>query len=253
MSSKHCLGLIPDRPDPRDMLYSAAASRLIPDRADLRSRCSPVRDQLDLGACTAFSLTAMGEEMQTPFGKGGKFAILSPLWLYYQERFLEGTVNQDAGASIRDGLKTMVKLGCALESAWKYDPKKFMKAPSKTANTSALKHKIASYHRVTGLIGLRTAIAMGNGAVIGIQVYSSFEDDKATQTGIIPMPDTEDEELLGGHAVYACGYYPEPTAPGGGYILIKNSWGKAWGDGGFAHLAYAYINSQLVSDMWTAS
>ena len=46
------------------------------------------------------------------------FADFTPsrLFIYYNERLVEGSVNQDAGAMIRDGIKTMSKVGVCPES-----------------------------------------------------------------------------------------------------------------------------------------
>ena len=48
-----------------------------------------------------------------------------------------------------------------------------------------------------------------------------------------------------GHAVLALGYLDHPDVEGGGFVLIKNSWGESWGDGGLAYATYAWLESGI--------
>ena len=68
----------------------------------------------------------------------GKLTPLSRLWLYWEERYLEGSVNEDAGAEIRDGMKVLQQLGCAPEVDWPYDITKFTQTPPAKATTDAV-------------------------------------------------------------------------------------------------------------------
>jgi len=43
----------------------------------------------------------------------------------------------------------------------------------------------------------------------------------------------------GGHCVLLVGFQDDPSAPGGGYWIIKNSWGTGWSDGGFGKIPYS--------------
>ncbi len=54
----HSFGYKPSKPDARDLLYRAIAPRVaaLPPSVDLRSQCSPVRDQGQLGSCTGFAI-----------------------------------------------------------------------------------------------------------------------------------------------------------------------------------------------------
>jgi C1A family cysteine protease len=183
-----------------------------------------------------------------------KLTKLSPLFVYYEERVLEGTVNEDAGAEPRDGFKTLVNLGVAPESTDKYVASKFAKAPTKTAITDALKYRISSYHSLSSLADIQSCLVSGTGVVIGFNVYESFEGDDIANTGIMPMP-TSGEKIIGGHAVFVCSYFTDVTFPGGGYLVIKNSWGTSWGGPmkGYFKMPFLFVNSTNVSDMWTCS
>lgn len=246
--AKRVYKLKPDIEDLRDRVFRSSQYQtltVLPKLVDLRDRCSPVVDQGNLGSCTANAIASGLREYWEI--ESGKLIPLSRLWLYWEERFLEGTVNEDAGAYIRDGMKVLQKKGCAPEAEWPYDITKFAQQPP--ALTDTTQFRISEYHRVTNLALLKTALAEGYPVVIGIQVFESFESDEVAQTGIVPLP-APSEQLLGGHAVLAAGYKDDLHQKGQGMLICRNSWGPGWGDKGYFYLPYSYF-SKYVSDMWT--
>ena len=62
--------------------------------------------------------------------------------------------------------------------------------------------------------------------------------------GIIPDPKKNDE-LKGGHALCIMGYDDSKNL-----FKFKNSWGSAWGDGGYGYLTYDYMKQYCV-DAWS--
>ncbi|TGE33857.1 C1 family peptidase [Desulfosporosinus sp. Sb-LF] len=247
--AKRVYKLKPDTEDLRDRVYRATVYKtktVLPKSVDLRSGCSQIVDQGELGSCTANAIASGLREYWE--NKVGSLTLLSRLWLYWEERYLEGTVSEDAGAIIRDGMKILQQLGCAPEADWPYDISKFTQTPPVKATTDAAQFKINEYHRVTDLTSLKTALAEGYPVVIGIKVFESFESDKVAQNGIIPLPKLW-EKFLGGHAVLAVGYKDE-VRKGQGYVICRNSWGESWGDKGYFYLPYDYF-ANYVTDMWT--
>jgi C1A family cysteine protease len=249
------LGALPDTFDPRDHLFEermAASLGAMPKSIDLRKYCSPVRDQGQQGSCTGFAIAALREFLQNKTGTPKPMQILSPAYIYYHERQLEGSApNCQAGAYPRDGFKVLKKLGVCPENDAPYTDK-HCGALSGMAETNAAALKITAYQRITTLGGLKTALANGNACVIGIAVYEGFESDTAQTTGHIPMPGAH-EGLLGGHALMCCGYKDSARYAGGGYLVVKNSWGTGFGDQGYVYLPYAYVDPKLMSDIWTAT
>src|SRR5437870_3338689 len=146
----HSYGLVPDIHDPRDRRFSLVANDLgvleLPRSVDLRPLCSPIRDQQALGSCTSFAIVAGFRECLLVQKR--QWAELSPLFLYWYERSLERTVNQDAGAMIRDGMRVLRKLGAPLESDWPYDIAKFKDRPPQSATDDAAQYRIAAFHRI---------------------------------------------------------------------------------------------------------
>jgi C1A family cysteine protease len=247
--SKYTYGCKSDPEDKRDFLYAPMlAAAALPVSVDLRPFCSPVRDQGQLGSCTAFAMAAGLREFM--LWKTVE-TILSPAYLYYRERELEGTIYEDSGAYIRDGMKVLAKQGVCPEFDEPYNVHTFAIRPSVKATTDALKYKIGAYHRVYKLAGIKAALAEGLPVVIGMEVYESFEGDDVASSGFVPMP-KRGEQILGGHAVLVVGYQNSADWPGGGYLIVKNSWSRNWGDKGYFYLPYKYVAGTKVTDMWVA-
>ena len=234
-------GWIPDLPDKRDFLYKTIAPVIEtpPNSVDLRSKCSSIENQGELGSCTACALTGNLEFLK-------KKTIFSRLFLYYNERVIRNTQNTDSGASIRDGIKSLTKLGDCTENLWPYIIKEFTVKPDQQAYADALKYLVLSYYRIGSLSEMKHTLSLGSPFVFGFSVYESFESPEVTKTGIIPMPGKK-EHLLGGHAVMAVGFNETRK-----HFIVRNSWGKSWGDGGYFYMPYVYLeNSSLASDFWT--
>lgn len=246
-------GWKPDLPDYRDLLYAAPlkALKALPPKVDLRKGCPPIYDQGGLGSCTA---NAIGAGFQFDQKKQGlKSFIPSRLFIYYNERDIEGTVNQDSGAYIRDGIKSVNKLGVCPETMWPYDgseyppnPRLTLK-PSAKCYTEAKKHVVVQYARVARTESqLKGCLASGYPFVYGFTVYESFEGNKVAKTGVVPMPKTG-EEMLGGHAVIAVGYDDKSRR-----FIVRNSWGTGWGMKGYFTMPYGYLlDGNLSDDFWT--
>ena len=85
-----------------------------------------------MGSCTANAI-AIAAVHQFDQMKQKKRRLFTPsrLFTYYNERDIEGTVNQDAGAMIRDGIKSIAKLGVAAETEWPDVIAKFATLPPK--------------------------------------------------------------------------------------------------------------------------
>ncbi len=240
-------GWIPDVPDQRDVTYRAVNIRSLPVKVDLRAQCPPVFDQGTLGSCTANAICSAHMFSQK---KSGKDVFMTPsrLFIYYNERFFEGTVRIDNGAQIRTGIKCIAKRGVCPESIWPYDIDRFKVRPKTQCFKEALKHQAIVYQRIdNGSIGaLKSCLASGYPFVFGFSVYESFDSAEVTKDGLVRLPEKE-ERLLGGHAVVCVGYDDATER-----FSVLNSYGKDWGDEGYFTMPYAYLtNKYLSDDFWT--
>lgn len=241
---KFALGWTRDRFDARDFKYKVTARVKLPKSVDLRSSMPVVYDQGDVNSCTAH---AIGAAWAYEHIKNGLPAIMpSRLFIYYNERVIEHSVKQDDGAQIRDGIKSLNKLGVCAESDWAYNTAAVTKKPNKKAYSDALQNVITAYQAVNqNDYDVKAVLAKNFPVVFGIDVYSSFMSDAVAKNGIVPMPSHTDS-LEGGHAVLIVGYDDDTKN-----FIVRNSWGTGWGDAGYFYLPYEYVlSTKLSSDFW---
>lgn len=252
-------GWKPDLPDARDLMFAAPkpVTDNLPSSTDLRSGCPPVYNQGQIGSCTANAIAAAFEfEL---LKQGLQDFMPSRLFIYYNERKIEGSVSTDSGAQIRDGVMSIHKQGVCSESEWPYDPtaagpsniwppgSPAGEQPPAALYTDALKNRAITYQRIVQQEEImKGCLAQGYPFVAGFTVYASFESAAVAKTGIVPMPKPS-EQVMGGHAVLVVGYDDSQSA-----WLVRNSWGPDWGIGGYFWMPYQYFeNRQLSSDFWT--
>ena len=207
----------------------------------------PVYDQGQLGSCTANSLAGafqfdlMKEKLPN--------WVPSRLFIYYGERSLEHTISVDSGAALSDGITVLNTLGVCPETVWPYNINEFAVVPPTIAYSDAIKCKALLDRRVNvDPMDFKTMINLGYPVAFGFTVYQSFETIGAN--GIMPMPQPG-EQILGGHAVLACGYNDTLTANGQtGFIKVRNSWSSSWGQGGYFWMPYAFLTPANCNDCW---
>ena len=238
-------GWKPQLPDARDYQFKVEAPIVLPPVIDLRTTCPPIVDQGDLGSCTANSIA--NAHYFDQLKQKEKAFMPSRLFIYYNERAMEGSVPYDAGANIRDGIKTINVQGVCRETTWPYIISKFTKKPTKYSYTQAMAHQSLLYQAVgQNMTDMKTCLATGYPFVFGFSVYESFESQQVSNTGIVPLP-SKNESLLGGHAVLCVGYDDSKQ-----WFIVMNSWGTSWGDKGYFYIPYAYLtDANLASDFWT--
>ena len=245
-------GWKPDLPDHRDQMYTppvALGAAPLPHKVDLSPKCpKTIYDQGQLGSCTANAIAAAFEF--DLLRQGAKDFMPSRLFIYYNERVMEGTVREDAGAMIRDGIKSIKTLGVATEKSWPYsdaNPGTFQEKPPAAIYQAALSHQVTSYLRIArSLRSMKACLASGFPFVFGFTVYEGFESPAVAKSGEVQLPGAH-ESAIGGHAVLAVGYDDATQR-----FLVRNSWGHDWGKAGYFTMPYAYLlDGDLADDFWT--
>ncbi len=239
-----------DLPDQRDYQLSLEGVDVatLPELVDLRPGMPVIWDQGQLGSCTAHAIGAAAEYDQKKRHPNWDF-MPARLFIYYNERLVEGTVGSDSGASIRDGVKVLNKYGVCKETLWPYDIAKFAKKPTAVCYKNGLIHQSLKYTSVPQTeVGIKSVLASGLPVIIGFTVYESFESEEVAKTGIVPMP-AKREQVLGGHAVLVVGYDTAKKM-----YLVRNSWGEGWGLAGYFYMPEAYLyNPNLSDDFWVVN
>ncbi|WP_395752927.1 hypothetical protein [Prosthecobacter sp.] len=258
-------------------------------RQDLRSKLPPVSHQGAVQNCTAHSVLAMAEyHLLFNQGKKNEHRGGSParkpdmpstdpfarLFLYKVAREILG-VSQDVGCTLRASVKAMRTFGCLRERNWPTSLKNLNRNPTIAELEVARRIEPLSYCRLdhpghdgqATLEKLLFCLADGYPVAFGLSIYDSI--DEMTSNHIIPFPGN-DSRVIGGHTVLAVGYRFKPAKkkkgarkrdaepsrdadendPLDGEILIRNSWGADWGDGGHAWLPFRYITDHLSFDFW---
>lgn len=258
-------GWKPDKPDYRDRYLTpppvveapALPARYITPWAAL----PPIRNQGEQGSCVGHSVRTVGmavrrAEHQMEFE-------LSPRFIYWGARYLEGTTGQDAGCEIRDAVKAVARWGFAKEKLCPYNPKRWQDRPNPLAYADAKLDLAIEYKRVTSptmtkdqaLRAIKSAFVVSKALAIvfGFTVYENFEAPYVARTGDMSMPQGS---VLGGHAVVACGYDDAKKA-----CLVANSWDVDWGCAhpeapagrgrGYFWMPFDYISDvNLCDDFW---
>ena len=197
-------------------------------------------------SCTGFGVGFVWQYMQLVEQDPEPFHP-SELFIYYNERMIERCINEDAGAQIRDGIKSIVKYGVVPIEMWPYDTHKFADRPPISCYMTARKNQALAYSRVPGdLLHMKSVLAMNYPIVLGISVYDSFMSDAVMQTGIVPMPDLGNESLQGGHCVAVVGYDDNAQQ-----FIMRNSWSVSWGQQGYFTIPYDYLTDEnFCDDRW---
>jgi C1A family cysteine protease len=268
-------GWLPPMPDLRDYsvehqdiknmaknLGLVGKTLTLPAIVDLRQWCSSIENQLNLGSCTAHAGVGIVEYFQRR--AYGKHIEGSRLFVYKATRNLM-KVTGDTGAWLRNVMGALTLCGVPDEKYWPYNVSDFDNEPpafvyAVADNYEALKyfcHDIigANVPPATVLSTVKQYLAAGVPSMFGFWGFPSFDD--TNMKGGIPYP-CSGESAQWGHAIVTVGYddgkkikntkcNKETT----GALLIRNSWGKSWGDGGYGWLPYDYVLNKLALDFWS--
>ena len=241
-------GWVRDEPDDRDHRFVAPLEILrdLPRSVDLRPRLPPAYNQLQINSCTANAIAAALEFDEIRQGVS-KPLTPSRLFIYYNERAMEGSVGKDGGARIRDGIKAISKQGDCPEELWPYYKRNLNARPPRECYSRARHYKAVEYQRMTHKIEeLKSCLASGYPFVFGFKVFESFQEEGIKKTGHLDMP-KRPEKFIGLHAVLAVGYEDSKR-----WFISRNSWGDKWGMQGYFTMPYEYLTSpELAHDFWT--
>ena len=205
---------------------------------DLRKEFTPIKDQGEMGACTAFALVSIFEYI---LKKNRRPDIdLSEQFVYYNARKSAGAAKVDVGSSLYSVVQTLMNDGVCLERLFPYNPEKLSQDPPVEAIEDAQTRKLVKAKNVRkDLHDIKSAVSEGYPVAISLKIYNSFNP----LNGFIRIP-TENEmqnEKSGNHAMVICGYNDDTH-----FFVVRNSWGKKFGDKGYCYIPYGYIQDETL-------
>lgn len=236
-------GAIQSPADHRDILYRAVIPvQAVPRKYSRRIEMGPVRNQGSFGSCVAFASSGVKDNQERR--ECGSDIQTSPLYIYKRCKQLDGIPSQE-GTYPRIAMKVLTDYGVCPEQAFPYTSMSWPIMPNipSDADKRALQYKIGAYASI-GTIGEIKQAIVNSGPVLGaLVVYDNFMSP--LPGGIIDMPKGN---VCGGHAVCVVGFSDDMSANGHiGYLEIRNSWDKYWGDGGYCWIPYDFFAGRSAS------
>lgn len=236
-----------DAPSWLRMPYAAYDTKSLPAEVNLQKICGPIQNQAKRGTCVAFATVSA---LEAAHNKGK--TNLSEQMQYWICKQVDGMPSQEGSWVSTAFEKGIPQYGFCEETLWPYNPE-FTGDPGqgpapKEAVKAARKNKAKRINRIeaNSVDALKAALNAGDVIAMSVPVFASWARNPETaRTGKIGMP-IPGEDVIGGHAMAFVGYKNDANAPGGGYFIVRNSWGTAWANespvgAGYALMPYAYM------------
>ena len=209
---------------------------------------NPIRNQGPRGTCVAFALTALNEYICR---RRGLVRDLSEQHLYYETKLIDGSPAL-CGTWQSKGVIALLNRGQCREVVWPYNPSlpcnNHGPRPA-AARADGLNYRLRTLAVPTrSVLAYKTNMSRQRMVTLSFPVYRSWYQSAATRiSGRITMR-VGNEPAIGGHAVCLVGYQDTPTSPGGGFFIVRNSWGLTWAASspygrGYGTSPYAYITN----------
>lgn len=216
--------------------YSPLAT--IPSSIDLRKEFTQIKDQGEMGACSAFALVSIFEYI---LKKNKQPDIdLSEQFVYYNARKKEGAPHVDAGSSLYDIIQTLKNDGVCLEHLFPYNLENLSKeSPVEAINDALMRKVVVAKNVKKNVHDIKSAVSEGYPVAISLKVFDSFHPRK----GFIRIPNENEiqHDQSGNHAMVICGYNDEARV-----FVVRNSWGRKFGDKGYCYIPYGYIENEAL-------
>jgi C1A family cysteine protease len=219
----------------------------LPPEIDLHDRMPAVRSQGGRGTCVAHATSAVREFLLGEQSRGADFSEQFIYWACKQRDGFAG-----AGTWIEKGMAVLEELGACPEATWPYNGNAVtgnegQGPPPASAEREALAFRVTAVTRLnaTWVDSLREVLAAGSPIAFSVRVFDSLQRPHTFRAGDLRLP-LPLEASLGGHAMCMVGYVDDPQTPGGGYFIVRNSWGDAFGQEGqiapgYCRIPYDYL------------
>ena len=257
------LGALPLTPDMQAAADAFAADAMptapvaLPPAISLISYMSQIRNQGSRGTCVSFALTALNEYI---LRRRGYLCDLSEQHLYYEIKLIDGAPSACGTWQVR-AVNALRNRGECREVIWPYNPSSACNAhgalPAQ-ARPDGLNYRLNTIQvSPNNVAAYKSHMALQRPVTVSILVYDSwYRSAETRRSGRITMR-VGNEPNVGGHAVCLVGYQDSASSPGGGYFIVRNSWGTGWAYAspygpGYGTIPYQYIANEA-SEAFTAA
>lgn len=222
----------------------------LPASVDLRAAWWDVGNQENTGSCVGWGSTdGVARYMFVKAGRLAQNAKLSPrfTWMACKETDTfttrPETMIEGAGTTLKASVDILRNFGAAPDTLLPFHIQTAMyTGDENTFFATAATRKISAYFNLGRNTGSWKAWLAAHGPIlVGLNVDHTW--DNATATGG-KLDTFQPNTVRGGHAVALVGYRTD------GRFIVRNSWGTAWGDHGFAYPTEAYINAAFYNESY---
>ena len=228
-------GYIPSPIDPNDEVYQYEETS-IPKQIDLSTYWNKVKDQGQLGSCSAFPIAAV-YEFAAKYNE--KKVDISELFIYYNSRKRSGHEDSDSGSTLIDSIRAVREFGACYTSTYPYNIENFTIEPTKEAYDEAKHQVVDKAVRVKiDEKDFKHAVYNGYPVIFGLKIYESFYPKN--NRGLVPYPSPNEnlDKNHGHHAMLIVGYNDDEKL-----FKVRNSWGTQFGDNGYCYIPYDYLTN----------
>ncbi len=253
---KRLLDVRQDRLDLRDRVYQPVLKSLSATYPDSRYinyilKCyreeNLILDQGDNGACSGYALASVINYLL--WQQQNNSEIVSPKMLFNLARIYDEWNGEDyEGSSCRGAMKGWHKHGVCAKSYWEFDQEE----PKDGWDIDSIERPLGAYYRVNkdSISDIQAALCEVGALYVSAAIHDGWwslnnykdRDIASVERDLPVIP--YDSFPQGNHAFVIIGY----TRQG---FIIQNSWGRGWGNCGFAILSYKeWLKNGL--DVWVA-
>jgi len=238
--AEYALGLLPSPEEDYPRLTLDAAAGPLPPAVDLSGGMPSVGNQGRQASCVGWAIAyycrSYQEGVENHRSPAQTDELFSPAYIYNQR----SDKSRDVGMSMVSGLRIAVGQGVATLSAMPYNAADSTSQPSAEAHAEAALYRSLSYFNLftrqgsANLLLLKQHLAKGGVLLLAVPIYSEFYRVNSYNP-IIGAP-AAGSTYYGGHAVTVIGYDDAAKT-----FKFVNSWGRGWGDYGYAYLTYDFV------------
>ena len=239
--------------EPLSEKYAPRPGLTLPPSVDLRRFFGPAVSQGELGACSSFATAALYEGLANRLNPDGEKRLkLSEAYLFYHSNILTG--KKDEGSNFSEQFAILAKAGACRGELYEYSDRDPDREPGADATADAQEHRLLRALEVplerTGRkfedmeknhTLITSALAEGFPVGLSLRIPEKFG---ASGPYIGRPTDAEIAEgALYNHAMAIVGYDEQAKI-----YIVRNSWGKDFGDEGYCYVSAAYIDDPALNN-----